>query len=362
MTVQRPHIIRPRIIQHSDDQLLGIEQCLLDANLLGAALGDPTTWATWIAVLKAAFGLPLSTEQLTAFATVAGARSTPRHRIRELWCVCGRRAGKSRMAAAVAVFLACFVKHRLSPGEVGMVLVLSSTVDQSKTVFSYAKAFLTASPVLRQEIDTITKTEIRLRSGIILAIHPNSFRSIRGRTLCACCLDDIALWRSDESATPDTETYTSLLPSLLTTRGMLIGISTGYRKTGLLYTKYRDHFGQDSIDTLVVQGSTLQFNTSLSARDLEAQRAADPSAAASEWDGSFRDDIAGFLSDELIDSAVELPPMGGSVYYRAFCDAAGGTGQDSYTIAIGHKEGERFVIDLVRGTSGKCDRLFTFCT
>jgi hypothetical protein len=67
------------------------------------------------------------------------------------------------------------------------------------------------------------------------------------------------------------------------------------------------------------------------------------------------------LDDELIDGAIEhgrppeLPPLGGYTNYVAFTDAAGGTGGDAYTVSIGHKEGEHFVIDLVRGTAGKFD-------
>lgn len=141
---------------------------------------------------------------------------------------------------------------------------------------------------------------------------------------------------------------------------MLIGISTGYRRQGLLYQKYRDHFGVASADVLVVQGSTLQFNQTLEPNDIAAQRAADPSAATSEWDGGFRDDIASFLDDELIDGAVEhsrpleLPPQRGT-FYRAFVDASGGVGADAYTLAIGHKTGQHFIVDLVRGTSGRFD-------
>jgi hypothetical protein len=83
-------------------------------------------------------------------------------------------------------------------------------------------------------------------------------------------------------------------------------------------------------------------------------RAADPAAAPSEWDGTFRDDIAAFLDDALIDGAIEhgrpleLPPLTSS-YYKAFTDASGGRG-DAYTLCIGHKEGEYFVIDVIRGT------------
>ena len=37
-----------------------IEKALRDPLLLGAALGDVETWMTWLAVLKAAFGLTLT--------------------------------------------------------------------------------------------------------------------------------------------------------------------------------------------------------------------------------------------------------------------------------------------------------------
>jgi YD repeat-containing protein len=67
------------------------------------------------------------------------------------------------------------------------------------------------------------------------------------------------------------------------------------------------------------------------------------------------------LDDQTIEAAIdygrplELPPRGLYTFYRAFCDASGGVGADSYTLAVGHKEGEHFVIDLVRGTGGKFD-------
>ncbi len=44
---------------------------------------------------------------------------------------------------------------------------------------------------------------------------------------------------------------------------------------------------------------------------------------------------------------LELPPLPG-VTYKCFVDASGGRG-DAYTIAIGHTEGERIVIDVLRG-------------
>ena len=89
-------------------------------------------------------------------------------------------------------------------------------------------------------IESVTAHEIRLTNGVVIAVHSNSYRSVRGRTLLACIFGEIAFWRDDTSANPDIETYRAVLPSLAGSGGMLIGISTPYRCTGLLHTKFRD--------------------------------------------------------------------------------------------------------------------------
>jgi terminase large subunit-like protein len=341
---------------------LSISQVLTDPRLLGSELSGGS-WSTWLTTLKAAFGLPLDDDERAVFKTIAGDRSPPTSRVRELWVAASRRSGKSRMAAALACYFALFVKHKLSAGERGMVLVLAMSMDQAQTVFSYALAFLRNSSVLAKEIDTFTRSEIRLRNGITISIHSNSFRSVRGRTLCACIFDEVAYWRDDTTATPDTETYTAVLPSLLTTNGMLIGISSPYRRTGLLHNKHKQYFGVDSDDTLVVQGSTLTFNKTLNEQSIAAQQAADPTASRSEWLGEFRDDLVGFLDDAIIDAAIdrdrplELPPQPG-IFYRAYVDVSGGAvGGDAYTISVAHKDLQsgRLIIDVVRGRSGPFD-------
>jgi hypothetical protein len=335
-----------------------INDALTDQRLLGAALGDQRSWQVWRVVLKAAFGLVLSDDELKTFASVAGSRMPPKKRVRELWAIVGRRGGKSRMAAALAVYFAAFVQHRLAPGERGMVLVLAASQAQARTVFEYVRGFFDTSPALSKEIASSTQHEIVLHNGITIAVHSNSFRTIRGRTLCAVIMDEIAFWRDEASALPDVETYRAVLPSLATTNGMLVAISTPYRKIGLLHQKHRDHFGVDTADTLIVQGASKLFNPTLVDEVIAAQTLADPSAADSEWLATFRDDIASYLDDELIDGAImygrppELPPVGLS--YVAFTDASGGVGRDAYTLAIGHKDDKGFmIIDALRGTTGK---------
>src|SRR5262249_29356561 len=159
----------------------------------------------------------------------------------------------------------------------------------------------------------------------------------------------------------DSEVYTAVLPSLVTTNGMLVGISSPYRRHGLMHSKHRQFFGSDSDDTLVVQGPTLTFNKTLDPAAIAAQQQADPTAARSEWNAEFRSDISSFLDDELIDIAVdrarplELPPRPG-VFYKAYVDASGGAvGGDAYTIAISHREHGCYIIDALRGRAGPFD-------
>src|SRR6516225_2027255 len=137
-----------------------IDRALADHRLLGGALGDLASWSTWFVVLKAAFGLPLDDTERSTFTKIAGDRPPPGKRVRELWAVCARRSGKSRVAAALAVFLALFRQHRLAKGETGYVLVLAATADQAKTVFQYCAGFIEGSEALRREVVSITAHEI----------------------------------------------------------------------------------------------------------------------------------------------------------------------------------------------------------
>src|SRR5262249_14305182 len=86
-------------------------------------------------------------------------------RMRELWAIAGRRSGKSRIAAAVAVYLALFQKHKLAPGEKGVALVLAASVDQARTVFGYVRGFLEASPALAREVAGVKRFEIELSTA-----------------------------------------------------------------------------------------------------------------------------------------------------------------------------------------------------
>lgn len=336
-----------------------IDVALRDPALLGAALGDPRSWSTWLATLRAAWGLPLDAEQRERFDRVAGGRRPPIRRVRELWCKIGRGGGKSRMAAAIAVHTALLQRHRLAAGEIAYVLCLSPTIAQADIVFRYALSFIENSPVLRRQVIDATAHEIRLDGNVIIGTHASSYRSVRGKTLVCVILDEVSYLRSEESSNPDVEVYRAVLPSLIRSNGQLIAISTPYMRRGLMFTRHRDFFGTDDADVLVVEGSSRAFNPQLDEAAIAKAMADDPESAVAEWEAEFRSDIAAFLDDALIDGAVdhdrplELPPRSG-ITYRAFVDSSGGR-HDAFGICIGHQEADKLVIDLVRARASPLD-------
>jgi hypothetical protein len=55
---------------------------------------DGPSWDAWRIILRAAYCLPMTPQELIAFGELAGGRSPPSKRVRELFVVGGRRGGK----------------------------------------------------------------------------------------------------------------------------------------------------------------------------------------------------------------------------------------------------------------------------
>ena len=225
-------------------------------------------------------------------------------------------------------------------------------MDQAANVLDYVRGFITQSDALRGEVVGETQTEVRLRNNIIIASHVNSFRTIRGKSLVCCIFDEVSIWKDESSAAPDVETLRACAPSLLASGGLLVAISTPYRRAGLLFTKHRDHFGKSDPTVLVVEGPSVSFNPLLDPGEVARAIADDPTGARPEWEGVFRDDLALFLDGATIERAIDRDrpmelPAKASLKYTAFVDVSGGQ-HDAFGLVIGHKAGAVFVADAVR--------------
>jgi hypothetical protein len=102
-----------------------------DPALLGGSFAGPTRDRRR-AVLRAAFALPMSSRDLDLFAEVAGGRTPPQHRVKELACAIGRGGGKDSGAAALATYIAVTSDFsRLRPGERATIMTLATDRQQA---------------------------------------------------------------------------------------------------------------------------------------------------------------------------------------------------------------------------------------
>jgi len=195
---------------------------------------------------------------------------------------------------------------------------------------------------------------LELDNGVDIIVATNSYRSVRGRSLCCAIFDEVSFWRSEASVTPDVETYHAITPGLATLSGsLLVGISSPHKKSGLLYDKWREHYGRAG-DVLVIRAPSMALNPTLDQRIIDDAMQRDPAVARAEWMAEWRDDLAQFLDRQVVEAAVDVgvlvrPPIPSTKYY-GFADPSGGAG-DSFTLAIAHSEktdvGEMEVLDCL---------------
>ncbi len=145
-------------------------RALSDEHLLGGALGGDS-WLAWRVLLIAAMGEALTDAERAIFAKLTGREREPGERVDELWCVIGRRDGKSRAIAALLVYLATMADYRvqLVSGERGVVLCLARTQEQSQVVLEYVAGVILRRGVigLRAELfaqEAGSRKPCRLRS------------------------------------------------------------------------------------------------------------------------------------------------------------------------------------------------------
>ena len=313
------------------------------------------TWQPWRAFLAALFALPMDADALTLYQAHTGRTEAPVVPFKEAALIIGRRGGKSRVLALIATFLATFRDYApyLAPGEVATIAIIAADRRQARSIFRFTLGLLRAVNMLAGLIEDETQDTITLTNRVQIEIATASFRVTRGYTFAAVLADEIAFWRSDDSANPDQEIIAALRPGLATIPGsVLLLASSPYRKRGVLYAAFARHFGQDGARVLVWKASTLEMNPGLDPAIVEEAYQDDPDAAAAEYGGDFRSDLTDFVPRAVVDAATvpgryEIAPIAG-LSYVAFVDPSGGTGSDSMTLAVAHREGERAILDAVR--------------
>jgi len=320
---------------------------MADAGMTGES------WAAWRTFWRSVFALPLAPAEVDVFRRHTGRSAPPERPVREVFQIIGRRGGKTRNAALAALWLGCRENYHasLAPGERAVVACVGADRGQARQVLGYLKG-LAEAPAFRPYVTRTFTETVLLATGARIEVHAASYRTTRGYTIAGVVADELAFWRTEDSANPDTEILAALRPGMATVPGALLaGLSTPYARRGELFKAWERYFGKDDPDVLVWVAPSLAMNPSLDPSVIERAYADDPLAAAAEYGAEWRKDVAPFLSSEAVEACVvperrELPPRRG-VAYIAFCDPSGGS-QDAMTLAVAHLEGERGVLDLVR--------------
>ena len=206
----------------------------------------------------------MTAAELELYRKHTGRTAPPNAPSHEAWLCIGRRGGKSFVLAVIAVFLACFKDWRpyLGPGELGTIMVIAADRRQARVIMRYVLGLLKAVPMLRRQIENITRESIELKHNVVIEVHTASFRSTRGYSIVAALCDEIAYWPTDEaSADPDAEVINAIKPAMATVPGaMLLCASSPHAKRGALWDAHRKHYGQDDDPVLVWQAPTRAMN------------------------------------------------------------------------------------------------------
>jgi phage terminase large subunit-like protein len=139
-------------------------------------------------------------------------------------CV-GRRGGKSRILALIAVYLATFRDYRpyLAPGECATIVIMAANKAQARSIFRFVIGLLKAVPLIQPMIVDDNTEQITLSNRVVIEIATASFRTSRGYSFAAVLADEISFWRSEESsANPDVEIMRAVRPGMASIPGSIL--------------------------------------------------------------------------------------------------------------------------------------------
>jgi hypothetical protein len=329
-----------------------IVQMMTDARLFGRMYPGPT-WGPWQAILKAAFALPMTEDESKFFDLVAGGRPLPVKRVRELVIAAGRRAGKDAITALISAYFAMTFRPdgRVRAGERPLILLLAADRSQARNLLRYING-LFQIPALKALITRETQDGFELANGIDISVGTNDFKTVRGRAILLCVMNELAFWSGENSASPDKEVYRAILPATasLGDLPMIVMISSVHRRSGLLYERWAKAFGKDDPSTLVITASTRQLNPTIAQELIDDALAADPQSAAAEYGSIWRDDLSGYISltdvQACIDRGITVRPAVPGLRYFGFIDASSGR-SDSYCGAVASRDGDLGILHAV---------------
>src|SRR6516162_5565525 len=102
----------------------------------------------------------------------------------------------------------------------------------TRIAFNYVRDYLVKSPVLKSLVAKERKHEITLTNGLSVVCFPCTLASLRGWSVPAAGLDEMAFYRVEGQADSDVEIQTAVRRGMVNfPRSRLIKVSTPYMKS-----------------------------------------------------------------------------------------------------------------------------------
>jgi hypothetical protein len=337
----------------------GLLEFVTDPQLLGLVVSPAQR-----TLLKALDGQGLDREEHELWRLCTGRPTYRAVKFLEATVICGARSGKdSRVAAPLVCYEAVFGDHErhLARGETGTIVLVAQDQKATQTAFGYIRDYMLHSPLLRALVEEPRESELRLTNRIHIACFASTAKSIRGWSIPAAVMDELAFFRLSTGADADVEIQTAIR------RGgagfpapRLIKITTPYLRTGVAYEDFQRYFGQDEADDVLVwRAPTTLMNPTINEKRLAREQRVDAQRFAREYLAEFGEDVEAFLPGVWVEQATaedrhELAPRAG-VRYLATVDPSGGAVKgDAFALSVIHLEGARFVQDVMKAwTSGR---------
>lgn len=291
--------------------------------------------------------------------------------INKIDLICGRRSGKTTLAAIIAIYYAIHENWKpfLKKTPFATVLILSHSREFSDEVLEMIRTFIESSKVLSRLINKQKKNStstMNLKTPWIVDSRTNnngkalqwsrvqikvgaaSSKTTRGVAAVVVICDEIAYWNLEENLKEtDAKILKAVRPALkqFGKYSMLIKLSSPGIRQGVLHDEYKkDRAGELPASYAVFKAPSWVMNTILPKSEFIEEWKLDPDGFDTEYRANFTDSLSNFILPEFTDMAVLRgvkfhPPepeenVGrDGIRYRAAIDAAYKSDRFTFSVA-----------------------------
>lgn len=284
--------------------------------------------------------------------------------------VVGAGGGKSRFISRLLPYRSMVeFNWPLHPGQEAENILIAPSLQAGMINIEYIESMLEGNEALYNElvpehpgqkpiIKNSQMARMHFRNGTGIRLSAVTRITGRGRSIWTLILEEAAHFKV-EGRFSDEEVYRSASPRMgrFGMDAMCFLITTPWDKSGLVWKKYSKYYGKENENWLVIQGSSKEFNPTISDKFLAMEQEADPQTFKREYLAQFLDTTYGAFSAEAIEDAIVVGrkelPYNSAFKYFAFMDPASlslsesARFNDEFVSGVAHLNGNKIVLDAL---------------